>query len=241
MLDTVSQVSRSVKGLEREFSIIAHNLANVSTVGFKRSFNLFSEPAKSGQSDDSRHNPLSKPVVDFSQGSFVQTGRSLDFAIYGNGFFVVETPDGPLYTRNGMFYTNENGQIVDSKGRTIAGMNGPINIPNNIDLNELHISDDGTIAAGAANLGKFRIVDFREQEESLVPVGASCFLNPDKQLDPDIATGIEIKQGYQESSNVQMVQELVDMLMVSRLYEANMKFMTAKKEASAKLMSVAMG
>ena len=74
-----------------------------------------------------------------------------------------------------------------------------------------------------------------------MPAGMSCFGMPDENVVPQAATNVSVKQGYQESSNVKMVDELVNMIMVSRLYEANMKFITAKKEAGSSLMSVAMG
>lgn len=180
-------------------------------------------------------------VFDFSQGNVVQTDRPLDFALYGKGFFVIETPEGPLYSRNGMFSTNQNGQIVDSQGRTVAGQAGPIMVPNNVDISQLNISSDGTIYAGNTTIGKFSLVEFGDDQSKLVPVGESCYRMLEPEIEPVAAENIVVKQGYQEASNVKIVDELVDMIMVSRLYEANMKFITAQKDASSDLMSVAMG
>jgi flagellar basal-body rod protein FlgF len=236
------QVSTSIDALTKEFDIIAHNLANVSTVGFKRRCNAFSKVLETQNVDPYSPGTIDlNSAFDFSQGSIVETSRPLDFALHGKGFFVIETPEGPLYTRNGTFSTNQNSQIVDSQGRIVAGQAGPITIPVNIGISQLNVSNDGTITAGAIAIGKFRLVDFDENENKLVPTGDSCYLMPDENIHPTEAENIIIKQGYQEASNVQIIDELVDMILVSRLYEANMNSITAEKQASSSLMSAAMG
>jgi len=242
MSEITEQVSTSIDALTKEFDIIAHNLANVSTVGFKRRCNAFSKALEA--QDVEKYSPGTidlSSVFDFSQGSFVETGRPLDFALHGKGFFVIETPEGPLYTRNGTFNTNQNGQIVDSMGRIVAGMAGPITIPGNVGISQLNALNDGTVSAGGISIGKFRLVDFNDNENKLIPTGNSCYRMPDENIQPVEAEHIVVKKGYQEASNVQIIDELVDMILVSRLYEANMKSLTAEKEASSSLMSAAMG
>ena len=244
MAVSTEQVSSSIDALMQEFYIITHNLANVSTVGFKRRCNAFSRSLEAQQMGSEAYSPGSvdlNSAFDFSQGSIVETGRPLDFALYGKGFFVLETPEGPLYTRNGMFLTNQNGQLVNANGKLVAGEAGPITIPAGLGPSQLSISSDGSITAGPVAIGKFRLVDFQDNENKLVPVGANCFQMPDENVTPAIAEQVAVKQGYQEASNVKIVDELVDMIMVSRLYEANMKIISAQKEASASIMGVAMG
>jgi flagellar basal-body rod protein FlgF len=236
------QVSTSIDALTQEFNIIAHNLANVSTVGFKRRCNAFSQSLEA--QDPESYSPGTidlNSAFDFSQGSIVETGRPLDFALHGKGFFVIETPDGPRYTRNGIFSTNQNSQIVDSLGRIVAGQAGPITIPVNVGISQLNVANDGTINAGETAIGKFRLVDFNDNENKLLPTGDSCYQMPDPNIQPVEAENIIVKQGYQEASNVQIVDELVDMILVSRLYEANMKSITAEQQTSGSLMGVAMG
>lgn len=242
MSEITEQVSTSIDALTKEFNIIAHNLANVSTVGFKRRCNAFSKVLE--VQDPESYSPGTidlNSAFDFSQGSMVDTGRPLDFALHGKGFFVIETPEGPLYTRNGIFITNQNSQIVDSQGRIVAGQAGPITIPGNVGISQLNVTSDGTISAGEIEIGKFRLVDFNENENKLIPTGDSCYRMPDENIQPIEAERIVVKQGYQEASNVQIIDELVDMILVSRLYEANMKSLTAAKETSSSLLSVAMG
>ena len=244
MSEVTTQVSSSIDALMREFDIIAHNLAIVNTNGYKRKCNAFSKSLEAQGTGQQTYSPGGidlETAFDFSQGSIVETGRPLDFALYGKGFFVIETPSGPLYTRNGVFSTNQNGQIVDSQGRIVAGGAGPITIPTGVAASQLNVSGDGSISAGGIAIGKFGLVAFQDNENKLVPVGGNCYRMPEQDIRPVAAENVVVKHRYQEASNVKMIDELVDMLMVSRLYEANMKFVAALKEASGSILSVAMG
>jgi len=143
-------ISASTDALMREFDIIAHNLANVSTVGYKRMCNAFSKSLEAQGTGLQTYSPGSIDLTsafDFSQGSIVETGRPLDFALYGKGFFVIETPEGPLYTRNGVFSTNQNGQIVDCVGRIVSGEAGPITVPSGVAAAQLNVASDGNISS----------------------------------------------------------------------------------------------
>jgi flagellar basal-body rod protein FlgF len=240
MSEITNQVGTSITALMREFNIITHNMANISTVGYKRVCNSFSKAMDGTTPSDSTGTVDLTSAFDFSQGNITDTGRPLDFALMGDGFFIIETTKGPVYTRNGMFMTNADGRIVDTNGRSVSGEDGVITLPPTTSLSEVHVSSDGRISAGGALIGKFRIVDFNDKEAELLPAGGSCFEAP-KDIRPGLAENIVVKQGYLEASNVKMVDELVDMIMVQRLYEANMKFITAQKETSGSLMSLAMG
>lgn len=241
MSDLVSQISSTLSGLQQEFSSVAHNLANVETVGYKRITNRFSKVLASqggGSIAQVGAGVNVESIVDFTQGNLGKTDRSLDFGLSGKGFFVVETPDGPLYTRNGMFRLLE-GRIVDTAGRTVLGESGPITIPPNVGPSQISVSDDGVIAAGGISIGKFKLVDFGEDEKELRHAGINAFQAP-ADAKPGAATKLTVKQGYSESSNVQMVEELVDMMMVSKLYEANMQFVNIRREASKSIVDLAM-
>ena len=250
MSELTDQVSSSIDALTKEFEVITHNLANVSTSGFKRRCNAFSQYIEAPEAVTETYSPGSielNSVFDFSQGNIVETGRPLDFALYGKGFFVIETPNGPLYRRNGMFCTNENGQLMDSQGRIVAGEAGPITIPSDVGIEQVSVSSDGSISAGGIAIGKFRLVDFGDNEDKLVPYGENCYWMPDSlqgdnilNIQPVAAENIVVKQGYQEASNVKIIDELVDMIMVSRLYEANMKFFTASMEVANTIISAIM-
>jgi flagellar basal-body rod protein FlgF len=238
--DSLSQMSASVDALEKEFDIIAHNMANVSTVGFKRRCNSFTQALAAQEGGSAGAAGTTPAAFDFSQGNLVKTDRTLDIALHGKGFFVIESPEGPLYTRHGIFATNENGQIVDTAGRLVGGVTGPLLVPPNADISEIHVDRAGRVMAGQATIGQFRIVEFGEKENQLLPAGLNCFTAP-KDVPAQDATGVTVQQGFAESSNVRLVDELVNMIMVSRLYEANMKLMTANKDNSSSAISVAMG
>ena len=243
MPDIAGQIGASIDSLTREFELITNNMANINSTGYKRNCNYFSRVLQSqisGADEDVSFDVGLSSAIDFSQADISYTGRTLDVALAGKGFFVIETPDGPLYTRNGVFEANQNGQIVNLSGNIVAGQNGAINIPREVAISDVHISSDGSISAAGAQIGKFRLVDFGDNEDKLVPQGAGCF-TLSEDISADDAENVVVKQGYQESSNVQMVEELVDMMMVTRLYEANMKSITATKTASDSLISLAMG
>jgi flagellar basal-body rod protein FlgF len=242
MTDGAVQVRVSVNALDKEFDIIAHNMANVSTAGFKRRCSGFVQ-ALEAQSSSPFGEPnveLSPGALDFSQGVLVQTDRTLDVALYGKGFFVVESPEGPLYTRHGVFQTNPNGQIVDTAGRLVAGMGGPVLVPAEVDPSQIHIDDTGHVSVGQASLGQLRLVQFGDKEDQLLPAGLNCFRAPPEAL-PTPAAEVAVRQGYEEASNVKLAEELVNMIMVSRLYEANMKWVSVNRDNSNSAMSVAMG
>ncbi|MDT8299985.1 MAG: flagellar hook basal-body protein [Sedimentisphaerales bacterium] len=243
MSDIIDQVKTSLDALTQEYETITHNLANISTAGFKRRCNAFSKTLDEQMTGTETYSPGSIELnssLDFSQGNFFETGRPLDFAISGKGFFVIETPNGPLYTRNGTFQTNQNGQLINPQGQIVAGEGGPITIPSNVGISQVSVSWDGSISANGIPIGKFQLVDFENNESKLVPTGDSCYRMPDQNIQPVTAENIIIKQGRQELSNVKMVEELVDMIMVSRLYEANMKFIAARKEVASSITSAAM-
>lgn len=238
----MSQLSASVDALEKEFDIIAHNMANVSTVGFKRRCNSFTK-AMAAQGDGSAsasETDDGQGAFDFSQGTLVQTDRTLDVALYGKGFFRLESPEGPLYTRHGIFQTNSKGQIVDSMGRLVSGTSGPLIVPPEIDVSELSVDNTGRVTARNLPLGQFRIVEFGDKESQLAAVGDSCF-SISSEVRPKEAVNVTVRQGYEESSNVRVVDELVNMIMVSRLYEANMKLTTMNKDNTSSAINVAMG
>jgi flagellar basal-body rod protein FlgF len=240
-MSTTELISESIDALERQFELITHNMANVSTAGFKRHCSNFAQAlaAETGTDAPAGTEALEE-TVDFSQGTLVQTDRTLDVGLYGKGFFVLESPEGPLYTRHGTFLTNQNGQIVDTMGRLVAGTAGPLLVPSNLDVSQIHIDSAGRVTAGQASLGQLQIVAFADQESQLVPAGLNCFWAPPEVVPKD-AVDVTVRQGCQEASNVKLIDELVNMITVSRLYEANMKLLAKSSETTSAAISVAMG
>jgi flagellar basal-body rod protein FlgF len=244
MSEITQLISASNEALTREFETIAHNLSNVSTNGYKRRINTFSKTLEeqgavnmdeSGYQDEAKYS-----TYDFTQGRMVETGRKLDFALTGKGFFVLETPEGPLYTRNGMFRMNADRQLVDAEGRVVAGESGPISIPATVSLDQVSVARNGSIRANGLPVAQFLLVDFKDDETQLMSAGMNCFVAPD-DIEPLPAEAAGVAQGFQEGSNVQLYEEMVDMMMVTRMYQANMRFSTVSKETTQGLLNVAMG
>ena len=167
MAETIDQVSSGINALMEEYNVITHNLANISTVGYKRRCSEFLQSLEAQQAGEaeSEGEVTFDEHFDFSQGNLVETGRPLDVALFGKGFFVIETAEGPRYTRNGTFHLNANGQMVNSDGRIVSGDAGPIVVPPTVGLSQVYVSSDGTISAGGTSFGKFRLVDFGDNQD----------------------------------------------------------------------------
>jgi len=228
----------------KEYEGITHNLANISTTGFKRRVNSFSRELMDKMSIDGDDSLTSGKVniesaIDFSGGTFQRTGRTLDVAISGKGFFVVETPDGPLYTRNGVFELNQQGQMVNASGRIIAGEDGPIAIPQSVSTQQIGIAEDGSISANGISLGKLKVVDFGADESKLAPVGGSCFELTDDNVISKPAAEAVLRQEYRENSNVNWIEELAGMITVTRLYEMNTGMLKKRQENAKAILAVA--
>ncbi|MDO8303672.1 MAG: flagellar hook basal-body protein [Sedimentisphaerales bacterium] len=231
-------ISSALNSLTREYETITNNLANVNTVGFKRQSNSFSKSLSALQ-DDGNDAGKVNTAFDFSQGSLTYTGSRFDMGLSDKGFFVVETPDGPLYTRNGMFHVNNKGYLVDMDERTIAGKDGPLIFPQDMSIADMSVSEDGVIQVKNNTVGQLKLVSFGENEAKLTPIGKNCFAAP-QGITPEAAK-VSVKQGYQEASNVVAVEELVDLITVTRLYQSNMKLLTSDGDNSKSLLGVAMG
>jgi len=234
-------IASSLEALSQEYQTIAHNLANVNTVGYKRHCTAFTEELQAQTGDSSTADTGTiEPVlaIDYTQGALVQTGRKLDLALLGGGMLVVESEAGPLYTRNGALRVSTDGQLLNSAGQPVAGETGFITIPNTLSTSSVHIAPDGSVSAGGNELGKLRIVEF-DDPSVLISVGASCFSAPEG-AGPMEATGTTVRQGYQEAANVDIVRELVALITVTKLYEANLKSIQTTDEQMKTILQVAM-
>jgi flagellar basal body rod protein FlgG len=243
MTAPTSQIATGLQALMNEYETVSHNLANSSTSGFKRRVNSFSAELQRQQRMSEERSLLNGRInaegsIDFTQGFLMRTERPLDVALEGKGFIALETPQGPLYTRNGALTINILGQLVDASGRLVAGQNGPITIPRAVSENEIQIDSDGSVRAGELELGRIRIVEFGEATDELIPDGNGCFRAPD-DLIPAAAASTRARRGCRENSNVQMMQELTSLVSLSRLYEANINVLRKRRENTATILDVA--
>jgi len=161
---------------------------------------------------------LTAEVTDFSPGSIRETGRSLDVALDGDGFLVVQTSRGERYTRQGSLTLDNSGQLVTQRGDLIIGDGGPITIP----PGEVNIGDDGTISVKGQSAGRLKLVHFADPNAALAKEGNSFFVATG-QGKPLEATGTKVVQGALEMSNTNSLTEMVAMMQNTREFESLQK------------------
>jgi flagellar basal-body rod protein FlgF len=200
--------------------MVANNLANVSTPGFRAQHDVFRSllagdspyPMSGLNRAVNNYSVLGDSQLDFAQGNIEKTGNDLDLAIQGPGFFAVQSPAGPVYTRNGNFHISPKGKLVTSQGDLVLGTTGPIDIVGA----PVSISPDGTISVNGAVAGQLKVVDF-PKGTPLESVGSTYYSAPPKSEVP--ATGASIQQGSIEASNVNPVASAVELVTVQRYAE----------------------
>ncbi len=218
-----------VAGMIRQ-DVIAQNLANVDTPGYKKDVALVGsfadEMAVRVENQGRWRLARSVPIgslgsgayvrgtgFDRSEGPIIETGALLDLAIRGEGYFVVQTPEGEAYTRSGSFTLNSRGELVTMDGMQVLGEAGPIVIPSG---GTVEVHGDGRVTAGGQALGRLRLVAF-DDPFSLRKMGAGLFAAPAGAAHAAQAT--VVRQGFLEMSNVTAVTEMVQMIAGMRAYE----------------------
>jgi flagellar basal-body rod protein FlgG len=222
----------------RRLEIISNNIANVSTPGFKVSRPVFN--AFTGE-DESGHEMLQNTYVsmydsylNFAAAPLLETGSNLDFAIEGEGFFVVSTKDGPMYTRNGKFTINQEKKLVTAEGFPVLGKGGEINI----DGKEINVENDGSVFIDKSFVDVIKIVDF-EDKKYIRNYGKNLFINTKEGSAEIIPENSTIRQGYYEASNVDIMREMIEMIQTVRAYEAYTKVDQSLDDTLGKLIEVA--
>jgi flagellar basal-body rod protein FlgG len=257
MFNSLWIAKTGMEAQQMQLDVISNNLANSSTNGFKRAHAVFEDlmyqnlrQAGSSTSEQSQL-PTGLQVGlgvrtvsttrSFTQGSLQQSGNNLDVAIQGNGFFQITMPDGTInYTRDGAFQVNAQGQLVTSNGLPVAnGITVPANATN------VSISADGTVTATIPGnvtpqpIGTIALASFINPA-GLDPRGQNLYAETAASGQPNTGTpganGLgQLMQGYLETSNVNVVQELVSMIQTQRAYEMNSKAIQTSDQMLQKL------
>jgi flagellar basal-body rod protein FlgF/flagellar basal-body rod protein FlgG len=200
---------------------IANNLANSNTGGFRARHTTFgSVLAGYGQTLHSTLNEttnhfgvLGASQLDMGAGALQPTGNPLDVAVDGPGFFAVKTANGTGYTRNGSFQVSAAGKLVTATGDLVMGANGPIDIPNGA---QVSVSSDGTISADGAIAGKLQLVEFAAGATPQ-SMGGANYSVPANQV--TASSSSQVRQGVLESSNVNPVSSVVELIDAQRAAE----------------------
>jgi flagellar basal-body rod protein FlgF len=212
-------------GLMREMGVVANNIANSSTTGFRREGVVFSEYVSALDQDPSLSMAYaSGRNVDLSQSTLSQTGGNFDFAIQGEGFFLIDTPQGQQLTRAGSFTPNDAGELVTPDGYRLLDAGGaPIFIPP--DAKGVALAADGTLSANGQPIAQ---VGLWQPSDPLTLKHQSGTMFAADAVEP--AEGGTILQGQLEDSNVQPVSEIARMIEVQRAYELGQKFLDSEDE-----------
>jgi len=216
-----------LSGLSNEMDAIAHNIANMSTTGYRREGLIFSEYVKSLDDDTASLSMATADArfLDSTQGSLTQTNGAFDLAIEGDGYFLLETPEGEVLTRAGSFTPNADGELVAPDGARLLDQSGaPIFIPTG--AKNIGIATDGTLSIDGqpfAGIGLYEPadpIDYSRRagsrfvaEDGVVPAGDGVIL-----------------QGFLESSNVNPIIEIARMIQVQNAYEQGQKFLDKEDE-----------
>jgi len=257
MLNSLWTAKSGMEAQQAQLDAISHNLANSATNGYKRSHVVFEDlmyqNLRQAGSNSSEQTTLptgyqvglgTRAVASsrsFSQGNLQQTGNTLDVAVRGQGFFEIQMPDGTTgYTRDGSFQVNPQGQLVTNNGYTVQP---GITIPAN--AQSVTIGNDGTVSVtvpgqtAPQTVGTMQLVSFINPA-GLEPKGQNLFTETAASGTPNTGTpglnGLgQLQQGFVETSNVNPVEELVNMIQTQRAYELNSKAITTSDQMLQKL------
>ncbi|MBI6629388.1 flagellar hook-basal body complex protein [Pontibaca salina] len=213
-------------GLMQEMRLIANNIANTATTGFRQQGLIFSEFVQ-GQPDQPSLSMTRAQArnISMEQGILSQTNGTFDFAIQGNGFFLLETPDGERLTRAGNFAPNADGDLVTMSGhRVLDGGGAPIFVPG--DVGSISVASDGTLSSNDQLLGQIGL--FQPLEPLKLQREDGVMFRSDAGVEP--AEEAAVVQGFLESSNVNPILQLARMVEVQRAYETGQSLLDAEDQ-----------
>jgi flagellar basal-body rod protein FlgG len=217
---------------ERRMNQISNNLANVDTNGFKKEDITFWEMLYKTNDDHQRVGKALKVVTDKSQGGFETTGNSLDFAISGDGFFKIQTPEGVRYTRDGNFTLNGEGQLSTMAGHLVMGTGGAITLDND----QVKVGRDGLITANGETINQLSLVTFADLS-ALQKKGENLFAPKGGDIRETPVDNPSVQQGFLESSNVNVASEMTAMIDLQRAYQGLQKVIQTIDEIDSQAIS----
>lgn len=245
MIQGLYAAANGILSMEDRQAVIANNIANSTTPGFKRQISVqegFYQTFLGATKNFSRFDAMTAPgggvkltetFTDFANGIIAQTGNPFDVALIGPGFFAVETPEGLRFTRNGKFSLGVEGELVTNDGYKVLSVDG-----NSITLGagSVTFGSDGTVRVDGEVAGLIRIVEF-DDNHMLTREGFNLYIASDAaQNRSHPATSTTVAAQSLESSNVSTAGEMVQMMLALRGYEANQRVIMAIDETTRRLI-----
>ena len=228
-MDTTTYVALSRQsGLLKELQLTANNVANIATTGFRSEGLIFAEMVETLPTDGGSIAMTDARVryTDFSQGELARTGGTFDFAIQGEGFFQIETPQGVRLTRSGSFLPDAANELVTSDGYRVLDLGGaPIFVPPA--ASDITVATDGTVSADGQPIAQLGVVRVEDQA-LLTREGGQFFVPTQGELLP--SENAAVFQGFIEQSNVNPVIEIARLIEVQRAYERTQKMIEREDE-----------
>ncbi|MCF6154407.1 MAG: flagellar basal-body rod protein FlgF [Candidatus Brocadia sp.] len=222
-------------------TVIARNLANINTIGYKKNVAVFQSYISDTKTENQNANrgvgnSLGTVATDFSPGTLEYTGNDLDLSIKGNGFFTVKTDDGIRYTRKGQFMLSRDMRIITPEGWYLLGHDGEIQVPQN--AKSITVKENGSLSADGKETGKIRVVTISDLT-ALEPTGNCAYTLSDTAKEPEDSIDFKIAHRYLEQSNVNAVDEMVNMIANMRGYQSGYKVTDSIDETLKKLIKLA--
>ena len=229
---------------ERNLSVVANNIANANTTGFKADRAVFNEiltkvKAPPALSPSLRYANVADVAIDHQPGSLKLTGRKLDAALQGDGYFTIETPQGERYTRSGSFVMDHEGTLRTLAGHRVMGEAGPVTargieltIPDN--TREIAINPDGTIRADEQEIGKLKLVRFASEPDDLIKDGLTWFKPANGAMPRAAEATVTVEQGFLEDSNCNAVSGMNELIIVTRSFEALQKVIETYRDLDSR-------
>ena len=251
MLDGMKAATQGMMAMSVKQDIIANNLANASTVGFRKEglvISSFTEILDREVKSDGMHKAGGETMMQrdpqvkgtlhhssqtyLSQGALRETGNNFDLALddNGKGFFTIQTDRGIEFTRAGSFKLSTDGYLVTAEGHKLLGHRGPIKATGN----EFKVTDNGTVKIDGVEVDRV-LVSQVEDSEDLKRAGGTAFGSNTPRV--RASSDFKIKQGYKEMSNVNALQEMVSLMEVMRNFEANQKALSAHDQRLQKAVN----
>jgi len=227
--------SAGALGTQQRLDVLANNLANINTTGFKQDKLIFSVPVEKEGSSSTDYLEATPPPIpsgsrtDFSQGVLRHTNNAMDLGLDGDGFFCIQTPEGTHYTRNGSFSINGDGILTTREGFPVMGNGGEIAINGN----DVHVDEGGTVSVDGSEVDTLKVVTV-SQPGSLKKMGNTLFALNGSEVAKEKAEGFKVMQGYVETSNVNGTRVMTEMIDISRSYESYQKVIQFLDDATKK-------